>query len=543
MYSAAPVVSIKKLCLCTRQPDQFRSYLLRNVSLCLFEQEILVLTGSSGSGKTSLLMAMMGYLRPNVQCSSGRVCLNGCTILKPDYSEPMLRNSFWGKKVALVPQNAGSALTPSIKIYQQIEESLQLHTSLNTSQRRQRIYELLALMRIPKPEQSCKKYPHEFSGGQQQRIAIAMAIAPTPKLLLLDEPFSGLDQKNIHELMQLLKGIRQRNQTGMVMVSHDLNVVKHSADRVAILNKGKVEAFGTAQYIFSAQNQGEAAKLIKAFKPEIPSIKSLKQGSQVIQCNNMGLSYKKSGILNLLSPAASILNNISLEVRSGESIVITGHSGSGKTSVLNCIAGLVSINEGYIQFNQKPLDKLSKRPLADKKNIQLIFQNSDLSLNPAMTIQQILQAPLQLYFQLSGQEITKKVSELLEKVHLPQHYLALKPARLSGGERQRIAIARAFAASPKLLLCDEITASLDVVNRNKILALVRELVIDDHCGCLMVTHEQEVIRQIAQRIYVMAQGEIISHLSREEYLMINMLPVNPKKPKDHCEKKTLECVA
>ena len=398
-------------------------------------------------------------------------------------------------------------------------------------------------MGIPEPEQSGKKYPHEFSAGQQQRIAIAMAIAPAPELLLLDEPTSGLDPKNVHELLKLLNKIRQHDQTGMVMVSHDLGVTQHYANRVAILNRGQLEVCDGVASIFTSNIQGTAGQLIKAFNPDIPPIQSPKSDTPLLQCKDLVLSYKKPGVFSVFSSGTRILNKINLEIRQGETVVITGHSGSGKSSVLNCIAGLTHINDGAIQFNNQPLDKLSRRSLAVKRNIQLIFQNSDLSLNPAMTIRKILQAPLQLYFAPPLPEIDQRVSELLDKVHLPQRYLTLKPAQLSGGERQRVAIARACAARPALLLCDEITASLDVMNRNEILALLREMVIRDGCACLVVTHEQQVIRQIAHRIYVMAEGEIISHLSRNDYLLTCQLPARSNTVKNDHKQDILECIA
>ena len=535
-----PLVSIENLSLGCHLSDPANSLLLNEISLSLSEQEILVLTGSSGSGKTSLLMAMMGFLKPGIYCQTGSVSLAGNTILQPDRTPPA---GFRGKTVALVPQNAGIALTPTLRVYDQIDESLKLHTSRNKSQRRKRIYELLSLMKINNPEQSGQKYPHEFSGGQQQRIAIAMTMAPDPKLLLLDEPTSGLDQLNIRELLTLLSDIRWNCQTSMVMVSHDLNVIRAIADRVAILNKGKLEACGKVAMVFSPETKGTAARLIQAFQPEVPPVVPQKNRAGILKCENMALDYKEAGITSLFSRATSILKNINLEISAGEMVVITGHSGSGKSSILNCIAGLDSINAGNIWFNQQPLEKLPKRSLATKKEIQLIFQNSDLALNPAMTIEKILNSPLQLYFQLTRNEKKKRVAELLGRVHLPESYLSLKPAQLSGGERQRIAIARACAARPKLLLCDEVTASLDVVNRNGILTFLRELVTNDDCACLMVTHEQEVIRQIAQRIYVMAQGEIVCHLNRDEYLINRQKPAKQFATDQSAQPEIMGCVA
>ena len=396
-------------------------------------------------------------------------------------------------------------------------------------------------MRIPEPRPAAKKYPHEFSGGQQQRIAIAMAIAARPQLLLLDEPTSGLDPENIRKLLTLLNDIRQMNRTSMVMVSHDLDAIRTIADRVAILNKGKLEICDTVANVFSNNNQAPPNSLIQAFRPEATVCSPGKPEPVVIECHNIGLRYRKREYFPVF-PGNRNTQQHQYDYPTRETVVITGQSGSGKSSLLNCIAGLATVSSGNMLFNQSPLEKLSKRPLSIRKDIQLIFQNSDLALNPAMTIQQILQAPLRLYFQLSRQEINKRVSALLEKVHLSDSYLSLKPAQLSGGERQRIAIARACAAEPALLLCDEVTAALDVINRNGILALLKELTSRENCACLMVTHEQDIIRQIADRVYVMSKGEIIHHASREEYLLVNRGFSNQTAKDDHSLSETLGCI-
>ena len=467
-------------------------------------------------------MALMGYLKNNVERVSGSVTFNGEQILGNHSSQRSLRKKHWGQSIALIPQNAGTSLTPTMTARNQLRESLRKNNNKDESE----IIRLLQQVNIPDPQQAQFKYPHELSGGQQQRLVIAIALASNPKLLLLDEPTSGLDPANTQALIQLLSRIRQQQQTTMVMISHDLELIQSIADRMAVMEKGTLLKPAPVSDILNTQHHSGIARLFNAAKPDLKVIEPQVSGNCLMKCQQMAFSYQKKGLFSKRQER-TVVEFVNLDIHRGETVIITGHSGCGKTTVLKCIAGLESITSGSIIFNQTLLPSLKQRKLSTKQQIQMIFQNSDLALNPAHTVEITLQAPLKCYFSYDKNIIKLRVSELLSMVNLPDSYRNKYPNQLSGGEKQRVAIARACAAKPSLLLCDEITAALDVINRNNVLTLLKKLIRTEGCACLMVTHEQEVIRQMAGRVYEMHQGNIKPHPTQEQ-IRKNMLTSCPQ---------------
>ena len=529
--SYSPVlISVESLSVIARTPTGVSQPVLKEVTLQVHKGELLALAGSSGSGKTTLLLALMGYFRSPMFKFGGKVAFNH-PVKRSSINRP---EQLWGSQIALVPQNAGSSLTPTKRVGEQIDENLKQHTGLNFQARRQRVIELLKQVNIPDPELYRRCYPHELSGGQQQRVTIAMAMASEPAVLLLDEPSSGLDQANIHELVILLKHIRQHSGMTIIVVSHDLDVIRTLADKVVVMSDGCLVEQGCVNELLTDDPEQQvaypySAELVRAFRPRLSARHSFDKTENLLECRQLSVCHKPAGISGWFKAGISILNDVSITLCRGETVVLTGASGSGKSTLLRGVAGIEELQDGTVQFAGSRLNGFNKRTLNDKRKIQLIFQNSDLALNPAFKVEEILRASLKLYFDMSAEQQDDEIEQLLRKVQLPLSYRQRYPAQLSGGERQRVAIARACAAKPELLLCDEITSALDVVCRNEILALLRLLAQEEQCGCLVVTHELEVMRQMADRIYVLDNGQVQGCYSFEDYktdVIRNQIPVN-----------------
>ena len=490
-----------------------------------------------------------------------------------------------GRKIAMIPQNAGQSLTPNLKIGYQIDEALRLHTNFNKFERDKKISELLNKVRLPSPETMAFRYPHELSGGQQQRVAVAMALAGKPDLLLLDEPTTGLDVTTQAHVLELLKFIAKDTGTSMVYVSHDLGAIAQVSDRIIVMYAGEIVLEGPARSILKSPihpytygllksipklslsglpdsmpgNQPQPGNIgrgcsfydrceiaedkckknspgleyiselqtsvrcfnyknLKKLDDQVDSLtqkKNIKKNvNEILNLTDVSISYAKQKfldqILNKITDTNPTVKDINIEVKKGETIALVGESGSGKSTILKSIAGLLKTKDGKIKFeNDRVLSSdLKKRDSNDLRAIQLIFQNPDESLNPNHTVEQILSQPLKLYFSLAGDELKKKVAELLNKVRLGEFYMTRYPRQLSGGEKQRVAVARAFAAKPDIILCDEVTSALDVSVQAAVLNLLQTLKEDFGTTYIFVSHDLAVVRAISDRVAVLYQGRL-----------------------------------
>jgi len=490
-----------------------------------------------------------------------------------------------GRKIAMIPQNAGQSLTPNLKIGYQIEEALKLHTNLNENERKGRISELLNNVRLPSPDVMALRYPHELSGGQQQRVAVAMALAGNPELLLLDEPTTGLDVTTQAHVLELLKDITKDTGTSMVYVSHDLGAIAQVCDRVIVMYAGEIVLEGPVRKILKEPIHPYTNGLLKSIpklsleglpesmpgaqpqpghigegcsfydrcnisdekcKTKTPDLEFLSEIDTSVRCFNykkviinqnkniqlknldeknienneilslsdVSISYAKQSFLdqlfNKLTDSNPTVKDINININKGETIALVGESGSGKSTILKSIAGLLKTKDGNINFaqNRKLSEDLKNRSSDDLRAIQLIFQNPDESLNPNHTVEQILSQPLKLYFGLKEDKLKKNIIELLEKVRLGEFYMTRYPRQLSGGEKQRIAVARAFAAKPEIILCDEVTSALDVSVQAAVLDLLKKLKDDFGTTYIFVSHDLAVVKAISDRVAVLYQGRL-----------------------------------
>jgi peptide/nickel transport system ATP-binding protein len=576
------IQSVKNLSIGFKSQKGKEISILRNVTTNIKKGETVGIVGESGSGKSTLALAMMGYVKHGLFTMSGECLFNSLNLL--DLSNNELEK-IRGRKIAMIPQNAGQSLTPNLKIGYQIEEALKLHTNLNENKRKNRISELLNNVRLPSPDVMALRYPHELSGGQQQRVAVAMALAGNPELLLLDEPTTGLDVTTQAHVLELLKDIAKDTGTSMVYVSHDLGAIAQVCDRVIVMYAGEIVLEGPVRKILKEPIHPYTNGLLKSIpklsleglpesmpgaqpqpghigegcsfydrcnisdekcKTKTPDLEFLSEIDTSVRCFNykkvninqnkniqiknldeknvenneilglsdVSISYAKQSFLdqlfNKLTDSNPTVKDINININKGETIALVGESGSGKSTILKSIAGLLKTKDGNINFaqNRKLSEDLKNRSSDDLRAIQLIFQNPDESLNPNHTVEQILSQPLKLYFGLKEDKLKKNIIELLEKVRLGEFYMTRYPRQLSGGEKQRIAVARAFAAKPEIILCDEVTSALDVSVQAAVLDLLKKLKDDFGTTYIFVSHDLAVVKAISDRVAVLYQGRL-----------------------------------
>ena len=556
--------------------------ILKNISTSINQGETVGIVGESGSGKSTLALAMMGYVKQGLFTISGECMFHSNNLLEMSNKE--LEN-IRGRKIAMIPQNAGQSLTPNLKIGYQIDEALRLHTDLKQAERDEKISELLNKVRLPSPETMAQRYPHELSGGQQQRVAVAMALAGSPELLLLDEPTTGLDVTTQAHVLELLNLIAKDTGTSMVYVSHDLGAIAQVSDRVIVMYSGEIVLDGPVRSIlknpihpytfgllksipkltspglpnsmsgsqpqpgsikngcsfyerceFADDNckanspilefienlntsvrcfkHNELLNLNKSDSQYVKSIKNKILKNEILDLSNVSISYAKQKfleqLLNKINDDNPTVKDININIDKGETLALVGESGSGKSTILQSIAGLLKTKDGNIKFDKDKIlsNDLRQRDSTFLRAIQLIFQNPDESLNPNHTVEEIISQPLRLYFGLKEQDLKEKIIEVLDKVRLGEFYLTRYPRQLSGGEKQRVAVARAFAAKPDIILCDEVTSALDVSVQAAVLNLLQELKEDFGTTYIFVSHDLAVVRAISDRVAVLYQGRL-----------------------------------
>ena len=545
---------------------------LRNIDLHVAPGESVGLVGESGSGKSTLALAAMGYLKRGLRLLNGAARFNDIDMFAQSRQDLELIR---GRQLALIPQNSGQSLTPTLRIGAQLTETLRLHSSLPAEHHAAKVTELLGQVRLPDPEGIVSRFPHELSGGQQQRVAIPMA-------LLLDEPTTGLDVTTQAHILELLRDIAAGRGMAMVYVSHDLGAIARVCSRVVVMYAGEVVLEGSTRQVLQDPAHPYARgllasipKLVDAQLPVAldgrppppgdagdgcafadrcalvqdecrasrPPLMPLESG-EIVRCyfpdrisdlplrgggadparqddsieealclDDLSISYARSRMLDRLlgrKPGSlPTVDDISVSIGRGETLGLVGESGSGKSTILKAIAGLLSPAGGAVTVEGAALPRLVEGRGPDHlRQIQLIFQNPDDSLNPRHTVAEILEQPLKLYFGLSGAALRSRSAEILERVRLGAHYLDRLPSQLSGGEKQRVAIARAFAADPSIVLCDEVTSALDVSVQAAVLDLLNELKQTHGTTYVFVSHDLAVVRALSDRVAVLYQGRL-----------------------------------
>jgi len=485
-----------------------------DVSLQLHRNEVLCVVGESGSGKSVLARAIMGLLAaPHVRATGGRILFDGEDLRQ--VSEARLRR-IRGSRIGMVFQEPMTALNPLMTIGHQIEELLQTHTTLTSSERRQRVMALMAEVRLPDPERIYQSYPHQLSGGQRQRAMIVMALLLEPAILIADEPTTALDVTTQAQILALIKDLQRQRETGVLFITHDFGVVAEIADRVAIMQHGVLVEIGPVAQILTTPQHPYTQRLIAAVPALTPPCRTPRADAPVVlHATGVTKTYAAAsggfwpGRTRTAVATPAALKDADVMVRQGEIVGLVGESGSGKSTLARCITRLIDADAGRIVLNGTDISALSRASLRPyRRHIQMIFQDPYASLNPRQTVaQQIALGPLAHGVAMDA--ALHEVRRLLALVQLEPAAAHRYPHEFSGGQRQRIGIARALAMNPTLLIADEPVSALDVSVQEQILALL--LAIRDQLGVAMlfVTHDLRVAAQLCDRMLVMHQGEIV----------------------------------
>ncbi len=484
--------------------------IIKGVSLDIAPGEILALIGESGSGKTTIALTLLGHARTGCRISGGSVVVDGKDMAK--LSERELA-SVRGTEVAYVPQSAAAAFNPAIRIIDQVIEVTNIHGLMSPTEARHKAINLFRALSLPDPDHIGERYPHQVSGGQLQRLAAAMAMIGDPKLIIFDEPTTALDVTTQIEVLKAFKSVMKAGGIAGVYVSHDLAVVAQIADRIMVLRGGEVQETGSTDDILSRATHPYTRELLAAFepRPRDAAVAETKQ-APLLDISNVIAGYGPMQADGL--PLVRAVNGVSLSIEKGRNFGIIGESGCGKSTLARAIAGILPISAGTVTLDGRELAPSSRQRTRDEvRELQIVFQYADTALNPAKSIEDILGRPLTFYHGMRGKARDARIEELLDMVHLPKALRHRRPAELSGGQKQRVNFARALAAEPKLILCDEITSALDTVVAAAIIDLLKELQRELSLSYVFISHDLSVVEAICDRIVVMYGGKKVEELT------------------------------
>ena len=478
--------------------------------------EVLAIVGESGSGKSTTAMGLMGLLAGNAR-TSGSVKVKGTEMLNQPIST--LRR-FRGKEVAYIFQEPMTAVNPVYSVGFQIVEVLRTHFDMGPAAARERAIELLTLVEIPDPVRSFDKYPHQLSGGQRQRAMIAQSLACDPALLIADEPTTALDVTVQAEILDLMRNLKDKLNSAVLLITHDMGVVADLSDRILVMKDGLTVEQGTADQIFNRPQHPYTKQLLAAV-PKLGSVKSRKlaavnaNAQPVLELTDVVIEYPKKGRI----PAFRAVDGVSFSIAPGEILGLVGESGSGKTTVGRAAIGLLPVHSGSIKILGNEIAGASMKDLrAIRRHTGIVFQDPASSLNPRLPIGESIGEPIFLAGIAKGAELDRMVEDALDAVELPRSYRNRYPHELSGGQKQRVGIARALALSPALLIADEPTSALDVSVQARFLELLQELQDKLKFACLFITHDIGVVDILSHRIAVMQYGKLVEIGSRDQIL-------------------------
>jgi peptide/nickel transport system ATP-binding protein len=498
---------------------------VKGVSLEVRSGEVVALVGESGSGKSVTSMTAMRLLPRNARIA-GQVIVNGHDVTTlPDRQMRRLR----GNDIAMVFQEPMTALNPVLTIGTQITEALELHGVAGGQRAVDRAIELLRMVGIPEPERRIKQYPHELSGGQRQRVVIAIALSCDPKVIIADEPTTALDVTVQADILDLLRSLKDKLNTGILLITHNMGVVADMADRVAVMFKGDLVEQGTAHEVL-LNPQHEYTKMLLGSVPRlgagrgqmgvnisegVAEAEPTAQEATAIELRNLVIEYHRLG-----KPPFRAVDDVSFDVKEGEIVGLVGESGSGKSTIGRCALGLIPAAGGEFRLLGEDVTTMKRAQLKDlRRRIGVIFQDPAASLNPRLPIGECIAEPMVVHKVGNKKARRDKVYELLEAVQLPKDLYNRYPHEVSGGQRQRISIARALILDPELLVADEPTSALDVSVQAKVLRIFGDLQERYKFACLFISHDLAVIDLLAHRVVVLQNGQVVEAGSREQVLM------------------------
>jgi len=491
--------------------------IVKGVSFELHAGEIFALVGESGSGKSVTSLAAMRLLPNALGITGGAVQVAGQDLF--DLSEANMQ-TVRGQRVAMIFQNAMSALNPVQTAGEQVAETLRLHTTLGDDALRQRVLQLFAEVGIQDPAERYAFYPHQLSGGQQQRVMIAMALACEPDILIADEPTTSLDVTIQEQVLALIRGLTRSRQLAVLLITHDMGVVKNTADIVAVMYQGEIIERAPVQEFFRNPREDYSRRLIAAL-PDLTHFHDRCDGEALLQLDDVKVHFPiRKGVLQRVVGYTRAVDGVSLCIGRGETYALVGESGSGKSTLGRAILNLEPVAAGQITFQGAPIHALRRRAMLPyRKKIQVVFQNPYSSMNPRLTVGEIISEGMDsLGMGLSAAQRAQRIDALLQRVQLGSEFSQRHSHELSGGQLQRIAIARALAVEPELIICDEPTSALDVSIRAEVLELLQELQREFGVSYLFITHDLSIVPSLAHRVGVMQAGKLVEQGSAEQIL-------------------------
>ena len=500
-----PVLSIQGLSVALPTGGD-RAHAVQDVSLDIQAGRTLCVVGESGSGKSVMATTVMGLLDKALKPVAGRILLHSESLL--DASAPRLRE-LRGQTLGMVFQEPMTALNPVMTCGEQVDELLTTHTRWPAEQRRAEILRVFERVRLPKPERMLRSYPHQLSGGQRQRIVIAMAVILKPALLICDEPTTALDVTTQQEILRLIADLQREQGSAVLFITHDMGVVAEIADHVLVMNQGQVVESGARDEVLCrprAEYTRQLLSAVPAMTPPPPRPST--QAAVQLAGQDVGKTYLTRDWLGRSRPTVA-LEQAQLALRAGETVGIVGESGSGKSTFARCLIRLIDPTQGQIQWGDAQVAELPESRLrALRHRVQVVFQDPNRSLNPRRTVgQSLIEGAMN--FGQSRHEAQALAADLMHQVRLPVEALQRYPSQFSGGQRQRLAIARALACKPQVLVADEAVSALDVSVQAQILKLLREVQERWGLGLLFITHDLRVAAQLCDRVIVMHQGRIV----------------------------------
>ena len=506
MSTTEPLVKISNLEI-DGIADETRTRIINNVSLELNRGEVMGLIGESGAGKSTLGLAAMGFTRDGCEIVGGNIMFDGIDLVT---ATPDVKRQLLGKRIAYVAQSAAASFNPAHKIINQHAEAPLCHGVSSRTEAEADAIDLYERLRLPNPDEIGFRYPHQVSGGQLQRAMTAMAMSCRPDLIIFDEPTTALDVTTQIEVLVAIREIVEQFQTAAIYITHDLAVVAQMPDRVKVLLRGDEVEEADTRTMLDAPREDYTKSLwaVRSFqRPQKPLAR--KGAVPVISLRNVTAAYGSND---------PVVRDVSFDIHEGRTVAVVGESGSGKSTTARCITGLLPPMTGEIAFQNEVLPAdYRKRSVDQLRQVQMIYQMADTALNPRKRIGEIIGRPVEFYLGLKGAEKRRRVEELLELIEMdPKEYINRLPSELSGGQKQRIGIARALAAEPKFIICDEVTSALDQLVAEGILKLLTRLQEEMKLSYMLITHDLSTVRAIADEVVVMKDGLIVEAGPKDE---------------------------